>query len=97
MRVIAKRTLRQFWEDHPDAEGPLRDWYTIAVKADWRNPGAVKRQYRNASFVAGNRVIFNIAGNKYRLVVKLRYDKRLIFVRFIGAHKDYDLIDVRTI
>lgn len=97
MRVIAKRTLRQFWEKHPDAESPLRDWHAVAARADWRSPDAVKRQYRSVSFVAGSRAVFNIAGNKYRLIAKLRYDKRLMFIRFIGTHEDYDRIDARTV
>ncbi|MGQ0675678.1 MAG: type II toxin-antitoxin system HigB family toxin [Rhodospirillales bacterium] len=97
MRVIAKRTLRRFWEEHRDAEKPLRDWYAIASATDWSSSIAIKRQYRSASFVGDGRVVFNIAGNKYRLVALVRYDKRLMFVRFVGSHSDYDKIDARTV
>lgn len=99
MRVIAKRTLSEFWErpGRSDAELPLRAWYGEAAKAAWKTPADIKQRYRSASFVAGNRIVFNIAGNKYRLVVLIRYDKRLIFIRFVGTHKEYDQIDVEHV
>ena len=96
MRIFSKRTLREFWESKPtysDAQGPLEAWHKECGKAEWENPNALKAQFRSASFVK-DRVVFNIAGNKYRLVVKVRYDKQRVFVKFIGTHEEYDKIDV---
>ena len=95
MRIIAKSTLRAFWERHPNAEEPLLAWYRETEKADWESPAQVKEQYRSASFVGGNRVVFNIKGNDYRLVVKINYPYRVVYVRFVGTHAEYDKIDVR--
>ncbi len=97
MRVIAIARLRQFWEKHPDAEVPLRAWYAAASRAQWRTPAGIKVAYRNASFVANDRVVFNIKGNDYRLVVAVRYEKGIMFIRFIGTHREYDRIDAETI
>jgi mRNA interferase HigB len=100
MRVIAKRTLREFWESTPkyaDAEDPLRAWYREAKQASWLTPADVKEQYRNASILKNNRIVFNIAGNKYRLVVEINYIAQIIFIRFIGTHQEYDSIDVEII
>ncbi len=97
MRIIAKRTLRQFWQRHPAAEGALRTWYQVVQSADWLGPEQVKRQFGSASFVADNRIVFNIGGNKYRLVVRVSYPARLVYIRFIGTHAEYDRIDVTTI
>jgi mRNA interferase HigB len=97
MRVIAISTLRAFWESHPDAETPLRSWYALASRAIWKSPADIKDAYRNASFTGNNRVVFNIKGNDYRLVVAVRYSQGLMFVRFIGTHRQYDRIDVETI
>jgi mRNA interferase HigB len=94
MRIIAKSTLRAFWERHPNAEEPLLAWYHETEKADWASPAQVKAQYRSASFVGENRVIFNIKGNDYRLVVKINYPYRVVYVRFVGTHAEYDQIDV---
>lgn len=97
MRIIAKSTLRKFWEEHPDAQQPLLSWYSEASRASWENPGDVKAQYRNASIVGNNRVVFNIKGNDYRLVVRINYERAVIYVRFIGTHREYDKIDVETV
>jgi mRNA interferase HigB len=97
MRVIALSTLRTFWQTHPDSEIPLRSWYALASRAIWNTPADIKAAYGNASFTANNRVVFNIKGNDYRLVVAVRYDKRLMYVRFIGTHRQYDKIDVARI
>ena len=100
MRVIAKRSLREFWESTPkyaDAEDSLRSWYREAKQATWQTPVDVKEQYRNASILKNNRTVFNIAGNKYRLVVEINYTAQIIFIRFIGTHQEYDSIDVETI
>ncbi len=97
MRIIALSTLRAFWEKHATAEAPLRSWYALASRADWKTPADIKAAYRNASFTANRRVVFNIKGNDYRLVVAIRYDRGLMYVRFVGSHRQYDQIDVETI
>ena len=99
MRVIAKGTLREFWEkpDCVDAEQPLKAWYSEVRNADWKKPQDIKEQYRQASFLKDNRVVFNIAGNKYRLIVKINYPFGIVYVRFIGTHKQYDAIDAETV
>jgi len=97
MRIVALSTLRAFWLKHPDAEVPLRAWYTLASRANWKTSSQIKSAYRSASFVGSSRVVFNIKGNDYRLVVLVRYDKGLMFVRFVGAHPQYDRTDVTTV
>ncbi len=97
MRIIARRTLREFWSNHADAEQSLRAWYSTARRAEWLTPQDVKNAYRSASFVADNRVIFNIRGNNYRLVVRVNYKRSTIYIRFIGTHREYDDIDATTI
>jgi mRNA interferase HigB len=98
MRIIAKSTLRQFWEaGHPGAKTALEDWHRITVAVTWSNPNDVKRTYGNASIIANDRVVFNIAGNKYRLVAAIDYRRGLLFVKFVGTHKQYDHINAATI
>ena len=97
MRIIAISTLRAFWTKHPDAQTPLQAWYALACRAQWKSPSDIKAAYRNASFTANNRVVFNIKGNDYRLIVLVRYDKGLLFVKFVGTHAQYDKIDVLTV
>jgi mRNA interferase HigB len=97
MRVIAKSTLQAFWRGHPDAEGPLLAWFREVEKEDWDGPAKVKAKYRSASIVGGNRVVFNIKGNDYRMVVKINYPYRVIYVRFVGTHAEYDKIDVEEV
>ena len=92
MRIIALGTLRDFWKKHPQAEIPLRSWYALASRADWRRPSGIKADYASASFMAGNRVVFNIKGNDYRLVVAVHYDRGMMYVRFVGTHREYDRI-----
>ena len=94
MRIIARKTLKEFWDRHPDAEQPLKAWFKFAHKADWKAPVEVKSDYGSASILADNRVCFNIAGNKYRLVVKVNYPYRILYIRFVGTHAEYDKIDV---
>ena len=91
MRVIAKRTLRQYWKNkpHSDAQGPLEAWHAEALKASWHTPQDVKEQFRSASILKGGRVVFNIGGNKYRLVVAIDYGRQVCFVKFIGTHRQY--------
>jgi mRNA interferase HigB len=97
VRIIARRALREFWERHPDAEQPLRAWYHDAQNADWRSPADIKREYANASIVAANRVVFNIKGNTYRLVVAINYPYRICYIRFVGSHQAYNRIDVARV
>ena len=98
MRVIAKRTLVRFWESgHGDAEQPLRSWHALVKSASWSHPEEIKAKFSTASFLANNRVVFNISGNKYRLVVKVEYEFRAVYIRFIGSHAEYDKIDASTI
>ena len=97
MRLIALGTLRNFWDRHPDAEIPLRSWYANASRGKWRRPADIKTAYRSASFIANNRVVFNIKGNDYRLVAAVHYNRGMMFIRFIGTHREYDRIDARTI
>jgi mRNA interferase HigB len=99
MRIISKRTLREFYEQpqYRDSEERLQAWYYEAKHAEWRTPADVKRQYRSASFVGDGRVVFNICGNKYRLIVRFNYEAGLGYIRFVGTHKQYDQIDAETI
>lgn len=99
MRIISRKTLRRFWEkrDYADAEQPLKAWFHEASQADWSSPAALKAAYGSASIVPNSRVVFNIAGNKYRLVVKVNYAYRVMYIRFVGTHRQYDLIDVTEI
>lgn len=97
MRVIAQKTLRAFWERYPDSEQPLRAWYQNAKRVEWKNTADVKITYRNASFVANNRVVFNIKGNNYRLVTAIDYQYGVVYIRFVGTHQEYDKIDATRI
>ena len=97
MHVISKRPLREYWEKHTDAKAALQAWYEDALRAEWRTPGEIKNTYANASIVGDNRVVFNIKGNDYRLVVKLHYNRGIVYVRFVGTHREVDRIDVETI
>ena len=97
MRLISRKTLREFWEKHPDARQPLQAWYFDVKHSWWKGPADIKKIHRNASFPADNRVVFNIKGNKYRVVVAVQYDFGIVYIRFVGTHKDYDKIDVATI
>lgn len=99
MRIIAFRTLREFFEkpEYSASEASLKAWYYEAKSANWKNSNELKRQYKNASIVGDCRVVFNIKGNEYRLVAAIDYEFQLIFVRFIGTHKEYDKIDVKKI
>lgn len=100
MRVIALSTLKEFWASNPsyrDVEQPVLAWYRDALKADWADPAAVKAYFRTASILKDGRVVFNLGGNKYRLVVWINYPYRVVYVRFIGTHKQYDAIDAQSI
>lgn len=97
MRIIARRTLREFWEQYPDAEEALRAWYHDAKQAEWRTPSEIRQTYANASFIANNRIVFNIRGNKYRLIAALNYDYGILYIRFVGTHNAYDQINAATV
>jgi len=100
MRVIALATLKAFWEKNPkfmDSRDPVLAWYRHALNADWSSPADVKRDFGNASILKDGRVVFNIAGNKYRLIVWINYPYRIVYVRFIGTHAQYDRIDAQKI
>lgn len=96
MRVIAVSTLKAFWEQHIDAEGPLRSWHQEAANARWQNHGQLKAQYKSASVLTAKRVVFNIKGNSYRLIVDIEYKLQIIFVVWIGTHKQYEKVDAKT-
>jgi len=100
VRIIALSTLKACWENNPacqDAREPVLAWYRHALKANWATPTDVKRDFRNASILRDGRVVFNISGNKYRLVVWINYAYRVVYVRFIGTHAQYDALDAQTI
>jgi len=97
--IVSLKTLKEHWQKvgRGDSEEQLKAWYLEAKKATWKSPHEVKAQYGNASIVGDNRIVFNICGNKYRLVVKVNYEAEWLFIRFVGTHKEYDKIDVTTI
>ena len=97
MRIIARKTLREFWRCHPDAEQPLLAWYREVKQADWDTPASLKEVYASASIVGGNRAVFNIKGNNYRLVVKINYRYHVVYIRFVGTHAEYDAVDVEEV
>ena len=97
MRVIARGTLRDFWERHPDAERPLRVWYDEVRKAQWTGPADIRRHYAHASIIGSDRVVFNVGGNKYRLITVVHYQRQTVYIRFIGTHADYDKINAATV
>jgi mRNA interferase HigB len=100
MRIIAKRTLAEFIHNNPqyaDAKSSLEAWYYEVKKAQWQSPADIKAQYRNASILKSGRAIFNIAGNKYRLVTSINFFAQIVYIKFIGTHKEYDKIDANTI
>ncbi len=97
MRVIAVSTLRQFWDVHPDAEQPIKAWVDEAGKAQWAQPADIKAQYRSASVLKNRRVVFNIKGNDYRLIVAVAFKLGIVYVKFIGTHAEYDKIDAETV
>lgn len=100
MRVIALSTLKAFLDGTPargDAQGPLMAWYRNVRQADWASPADVKRDVGSASVLRDGRVVFKVAGNKYRVVVWINYPYRVVYVRFVGTHRQYDGIDAQTI
>lgn len=97
MRIIAKKTLRDFWQKQLDCEQQLKAWYQEAEKAKWKAPKDIKLEYPSASFLQDNRVVFNIKGNHYRLIVRINYSYQIVWIRFIGTHAQYDKINATKI
>jgi len=99
MRIFSRKTLREFWEqpDCADSEQPLKAWYDEASKANWKTPNDIKALYKNSSILKDSRVVFNIHGNKYRLIVKINYSFSAIYIRFIGTHKQYNKINANEV
>ena len=97
MRVISVKTLKTFWKKHPDAESPLRAWYTEARRANWRSPQDIKAAYPTASILRNNRIVFNVKGNTYRLIVAVKYEFQVVYIRFIGTHAEYDKIKAEEV
>ncbi|HEY9184642.1 MAG TPA: type II toxin-antitoxin system HigB family toxin [Salegentibacter sp.] len=97
MRIIAKRTLRDFWTKHADSEQQLKAWYRETEKTEWENINDLKKDYPSASILQHNRIVFNIKGNNYRLIVKFSFEYQICWIRFIGTHAEYDKIDANTI
>ena len=97
MRVISRKKLRQFWENHPEARQSLQAWYADVKHANWKKPSDIKSVYQTASFISNNRVVFNIKGNKYRIVVVIEYLFGIVFIRYIGTHQEYNHINVEAV
>jgi mRNA interferase HigB len=97
VRVFNYSSLRDYFEDHADVKAPLLAWYDEATKGDWQSPSDIKSKFRSADFVEGDRVIFNIKGNKYRLVVAIRYEFHAVYIRFIGTHAEYSKVNAATV
>lgn len=96
-RILSFSTLRKFWQKYPDTEEALKSWYEFVEEVEWDTPGDVKNTFRNASILKKGRVVFNIRGNKYRIVTEINYRKKWVFVRFVGTHKEYDKINANEI
>lgn len=97
MRVISKKILREFWTIHADCEQQLKAWYQEAGRASWKNVNELKQDYPNVSILQNNRLCFNIKGNHYRLIVRINFDYQMIWIRFVGTHREYDKIDANKI
>ena len=97
MRIIAKSTLRDYWEKHNEAEQALLSWYKVANKAKWLNFNEVKRQFGTCKIIGNDRIVFKIKGNNYRLIIKISFENQLIWIRFIGTHSEYDSINATQI
>lgn len=96
-RIIAKSTLKIYWEKHPETEQYLKTWYDTALSSDWKTPIDVIKTYATASILKNGRIVFNIKGNTHRLITKFNFEKQWIFIRFIGTHAEYDKVDANNI
>ena len=99
MRIISKKYIKEFYENplYLDSKNSLESWHKEVLKSTWKNPNEIKEQYKSASIVGNNRVVFNIHGNKYRLIIAINYPAQIVFIRFIGTHKQYDAIDAKEV
>lgn len=97
MHIVAIKFLRAFWEENPDAEQPLKSWIAEAKKAIWTQPSEIKDQFRSASVLKNRRIVFNIKGNDYRLIVSVAYQYQAVYIKFIGTHHAYDEINAETV
>ena len=97
MRIIARNTLISYWNNHPELEQPLKSWYDSVLNTNWKSPNELKKQFRSASVITNKRVVFNIKGNDYRLVADIEYKIGIVFIVWIGTHKQYDKIDIKEI
>jgi len=97
MRIIARKSVIAFWTKHPDAESALRAWFTEVKNCDWEKPSQIKIKYHTASILGNGRCVFNVCGNKYRLIVKVNYAYKIVYIRFVGTHNQYDRIDASTV
>ena len=97
MRVIAANTIKDYWEEHPDSEPSLKAWLQEVEQSNWKTPHELKQKYRHASILTGKRVVFNIGGNNFRLIVDIEYRLKIVFVVWFGTHSQYDLIDAKTV
>ena len=97
MRIIAVSQLKIFWQQHPGSEQSFLCWIDEAKKANWQTPADIKAPFRHASILKSNRVVFNIKGNKYRVIVAVQYKFQLVYIRFVGTHQEYDQIDTTTV
>ena len=97
MNVISRKVLKEFWIRYPDSETAIQAWFQEAKSARWKSSADIKRRFRTASIIDSERVVFNICGNKYRIIVRINFASATLFVRFIGTHDEYDRIDARKI
>lgn len=99
MRIISKKTLKNFYQQskYSDSKSALESWHKEVLKLEWSNSNEVKVMYRNASIIGDTKVVFNIAGNKYRLIVSINYYAKIVFIKFIGTHKQYDKIKIEEL
>ena len=97
MRIISRKTLKEFWDLHPDCEQQLKIWFKEVKKAEWTNLNMIKKEFPSLSILQGNRLVFNIKGNNYRLIVRINFDFKIVWIKFIGTHKQYDKMDAKKI
>jgi len=97
MHIITRQKLIACWTEHPDAENALKAWFKEAERAQWKSPADIKARYPSADFLPGNRVVFNIKGNHYRLIVKIHYNTEIVYIRFVNTHEEYNKINAETI
>jgi len=98
MRIIARRTLREFWRSgHAEAEQPLKSWFAQVSRASWASPASIKRSFPHASIIDRERAVFNIGGNKFRLVVKIWFEGKTVWIKFIGTHAEYDKLNISSL